>query len=33
MKAYYAAKNVYKSSSHPTFEASTYKPVYNTLFL
>jgi hypothetical protein len=33
MKAYYVAMNIYRSSSHPTLEAYTYKLIYNILLL
>jgi hypothetical protein len=29
LKAYYAIENIRRSSSHPTLEASTYRPIYN----
>jgi hypothetical protein len=31
MKAYYVTVNIYRSSIHPTFEASTNRPIYNIL--
>jgi len=29
IKAYYVAVNIYRSSSHPTLEAFTYRLIYN----
>jgi len=33
MKASYVAVNIYRSSSHPTLEASTYILIYNIILL
>jgi hypothetical protein len=33
MKAYYVAVNIFKNFSHPTLEASTYRPMYNIILL
>jgi hypothetical protein len=33
MKAYYVAVNIYRSSSHHTLEASTYRPIYHIILL
>jgi hypothetical protein len=33
MKVYYVAANIYRSSSHPTLEAFTYRPIYHIILL
>jgi hypothetical protein len=33
MKAYYVNVNIYRSSSHSTLEATTYRPIYNNTFM